>query len=225
MGTSYHTKPIVTDGLVLCLDALNPDSYPGSGTDWNSLVGNISGSLINGPTFDGKSIVFDGVNDYVKTNYGAGLNIYNNPISTFVWAKANSFSDQSQFVFSTGQDRGIANSSMRYYAGIRDSTWDFGILNSPWTDPSRIISASLDWFNMGLVVDTISSRLYINGELLYTKSTDVNYVLNDSIWIGTHNGLGNYFDGQVSQVLIYSKSLTQQEIQQNYNALKRRYGI
>ena len=66
---AYNPK-IVTDGLVLCLDAANPKSYPGSGTTWYDLSGNGNhGTLINGPTYnsDNKgSIVFDGIDDYVS---------------------------------------------------------------------------------------------------------------------------------------------------------------
>jgi hypothetical protein len=73
----FHRGPkVVTNGLVLALDAANVKSYPGSGTVWNDLSGNNnSGSLINGPTFNsanGGSISFDGTNDYVNTNYNAG---------------------------------------------------------------------------------------------------------------------------------------------------------
>ena len=61
---------IVTNGLVLYLDAANKKSYPGSGTTWTDLSGNNNtGTLTNGPTFDsnnGGSIVFDGTNDYVS---------------------------------------------------------------------------------------------------------------------------------------------------------------
>jgi hypothetical protein len=63
---------IVTDGLVLYLDAANQKSYPGTGTTWNDLSGNgNNGTLVNGPTFNSDnngSIVFDGVDDYV--NFG-----------------------------------------------------------------------------------------------------------------------------------------------------------
>jgi len=67
---SYSNGPtIVTDGLVLALDAADKNSYPGSGTTWNDLAGSNNGTLTNGPTFDsgnGGSIVFDGVDDYVN---------------------------------------------------------------------------------------------------------------------------------------------------------------
>jgi hypothetical protein len=71
MAFNYSPK-IVTDGLVLYLDAANPKSYPGTGTAWNDISrGGNNGTLVNGPTFDstnGGSIVFDGVNDYGINN-------------------------------------------------------------------------------------------------------------------------------------------------------------
>jgi hypothetical protein len=65
-----HSPSIVTDGLVLCLDAGNPKSYPGSGTTWTDLSGNgNNGTLVNGVGYSGSnlgSLVFDGSNDYVN---------------------------------------------------------------------------------------------------------------------------------------------------------------
>ena len=62
-----HSPKIVTDGLVLCLDAGDRKSYSGSGTTWTDRSGEgNNGTLVNGPTFDsgnGGSIYFDGGND------------------------------------------------------------------------------------------------------------------------------------------------------------------
>ena len=66
-----HSPRIVTDGLVLCVDAASKRSYPGTGTTWTDLKGGNNGTLTNGPTFssaNGGSVVFDGTNDY--TNFG-----------------------------------------------------------------------------------------------------------------------------------------------------------
>ena len=71
-GRIAYYGGIVTNGLVLDLDAAKRDSYPGSGTTWNDISGNVNkGTLTNGPTFDtgsGGSLVFDGVDDYVEIN-------------------------------------------------------------------------------------------------------------------------------------------------------------
>jgi hypothetical protein len=71
MAFNYSPK-IITDGLVLYLDAANTRSYPTNGTIWSDLSrNNNNGTLINGPTFNsanGGSIVFDGVDDRVSRN-------------------------------------------------------------------------------------------------------------------------------------------------------------
>ena len=75
MAFSYSPK-IITDGLVLYLDAANPYSYVSGSTVWNDISRTMtSGSLINGPTFSSAnngSIVFDGVNDYVISTTVSG---------------------------------------------------------------------------------------------------------------------------------------------------------
>ena len=67
MAINYSPK-IIRDGLVLCLDAANPKSYPGTGTAWTDLSGSgNNGTLVNGPVYssaNGGSIDFDGSNDY-----------------------------------------------------------------------------------------------------------------------------------------------------------------
>ena len=64
---------IVTDGLVVNLDAGFVSSYPRNGTSWNDLSGSgNTGNLVNGPTFSsdgGGSIIFDDVDDLCSTSY------------------------------------------------------------------------------------------------------------------------------------------------------------
>jgi hypothetical protein len=56
MAISYNPR-IVTDGLVLALDAGNPKSYPGSGTTWTDLSGNgNNGTLVNGVGYNSELI-------------------------------------------------------------------------------------------------------------------------------------------------------------------------
>ena len=81
MGISYNPK-IVTNGLVLCLDAANAKSYPGSGTAWTDLSGlGNTGTLTNGPTYSSAnngSIVLDGINDYTSITCAANtIRAYN----------------------------------------------------------------------------------------------------------------------------------------------------
>ena len=71
MSTRYNAR-IVSDKLMLHLDAANPKSYIGSGTSWVDISGKgNNGTLTNGPTFSSDnlgSFVFDGTNDHVALN-------------------------------------------------------------------------------------------------------------------------------------------------------------
>jgi hypothetical protein len=93
----YTGPSIVTDGMVLSLDAANTKSYVSGSTVWRDMSGNeYSGSLINGPTFsnvNGGSIVFDGVDDYALGNSVPALNCF--PITIMGWV---SFSGSGDFV-------------------------------------------------------------------------------------------------------------------------------
>jgi len=63
---------IITDGLVLYLDASNLMSYPKKGKTWKDLSGNSNdGTLENGPTFNSDnlgSLVFDGTDSKITLN-------------------------------------------------------------------------------------------------------------------------------------------------------------
>jgi hypothetical protein len=63
MATQYAFGQIVTNGLVLSLDAADKNSYPGSGTVWSDLSGNNNNNtLVATPTFssaNGGSLVFN----------------------------------------------------------------------------------------------------------------------------------------------------------------------
>ena len=68
---------VVTDNMVVYLDAGNNSSYSGSGTSWNDVSGNSNNfTLVNGPTYsssDGGAIVFDGTNDFARSAANASF--------------------------------------------------------------------------------------------------------------------------------------------------------
>ena len=88
MFTGPH---IVTDGLVLHLDAANTKSYQSGSTTWFDKSGyGINGTLTNGPTFSSANrgiIVFDGVNDYID--------------NTVNLTQINNIANSSSFTFSS----------------------------------------------------------------------------------------------------------------------------
>jgi hypothetical protein len=120
-GRIAYYGGIVTNGLVLALDAAKKDSYPGSGTLWRDISGNgNNGTLTNGPTFNsgnGGSIVFDGVNDYVQ--YETSLDPYisgNRDFTIELWVYKNTSGDG--MIFSSWDD--IPN--RKFYIGYIGNT-------------------------------------------------------------------------------------------------------
>ena len=89
MATQYANGKIVTDGLVLSLNAADRNSYPGSGTTWTDTSGNgNNGTLTNGPTFNsgnGGYIQFDGTNDRVDIADANSLDFGTGGFTILVW--------------------------------------------------------------------------------------------------------------------------------------------
>jgi hypothetical protein len=102
---SFYSGSVVTDGLVLNLDAGLPASYPGSGTTWFDLSGSGNdGTLTNGPTYsssNGGSLVFDGSNDYVNLNFPFTQSSSANSYTIVMGAKLSTTSSSRYFLEKT----------------------------------------------------------------------------------------------------------------------------
>ena len=221
---------IKEDGLVLALDAANTKSYPGSGTTWTDLSGNgNNGTLTNGPTFDssnGGSIVFDGSNDYVGTNYTASFQDFtlcafvkaNNPGAKTWEDIIDSYdidsSDWCRITLSNG------NPSLEIDANSTRSS----VTSSQSALPNK-------WYHIVGVRNGTTGYLYINGVLdkqnsvtgnVISADTDSQFVVGN---LSRPSNLTEGWNGNIAQVSIYNRALTASEVQQNFNALRGRYGI
>ena len=158
-----HSPKIVTDGLVLCLDAGDGKSYGGSGTTWTDRsVNSNNGTLTNGPTFDssnGGSIVFDGSNDY--TSFSATKTAE----CTFaVWAKSNETSTGAlgDMLFNAGSS-GLGPDLFFAASKILWNTWDSA--NNPFcTMPSLVVDGNFHYYVVVCDASAEEATLYIDGE-------------------------------------------------------------
>ena len=231
-----HSPRIVTDGLVLALDAGNTKSYPGSGNTWTDTVGGNTGTLTNGPTYssdDGGSIVFDGSNDYAGTS--ASINPSGTDLFTYsAWIYidtigGNFFSNKAAVLFS-------GNASGRAEFVLMTDTNTAGPpdrINFSRYGGSTTGSCNLEvdmsvgvWYNITLVRDgTSSQKVYQNGVQIGTGNVSNSFTAG-TMKIGgapSQSDYSGHFDGKMSNILYYNKALTAAEVQQNYNALKGRY--
>lgn len=218
---------IVTDGLVLALDAANPLSYPGSGTVWQDLSGQgNNGTLVNGPTFNsanGGSIVFDGSNDSVtipNTTMGNG----NTAWTINTWTKTTTT------VNSLGLGSIVSNAnsgpvhSMLGVNGGKIVYWTYQ--SNAWSQKLgvRILNDGnwhmLTWVNY----TNYTMDMYVDGTFdanVANSTSGNNNPLNrvGGSWTGYYNGFISIF--QITK----NKALSASEIQQNYNATKTRFGL
>jgi hypothetical protein len=212
MSFSFGNK-IVTDSLVLYLDAANPVSYPGTGTAWYDISSrNTNGTLVNTPTFsniNADSFIFNGTDQYVS--------FANDPLSTYTaltfdcWFKLDP-TESNAFL--------ISSDTLRLYLEA-SNTW--------YINPSFTTSKSFTWtFNTNwnnIIVTANSSTItgYING-VAATITTGGSLGSQTNMVIGGRDS-NSYLNGNIAAVKIYNKVLTQSEVTQNYNALKGRFGL
>ena len=216
MGIDYNTI-IVTDGLVIYLDAANTRSYSGSGTSSNSLVGGIGATLVNGVGFTSSNngaFTFDGSNDYI--NFGNSSAVQQSSGTLSAWAKASS---------PGGGYRGIIAKQGAYGLFYTDSV----LVAYDWAaDAPRSTGVNIadnTWKNVVLTYQSGVSngtRIYINGvSVLTTTITVLNQTGN--LFGGAEANAGQYASCQISSFMFYNRALSATEVLQNYNATKGRY--
>ena len=231
MGVLYNSR-IVTDGLVFCLDAGDKMSYPGAGTTWTDLSkrGN-NGTLTNGPTFDsanGGSIVFDGTNDYVSITRNSSITP--NYISICGWIKINSKSS-NQFLLALPRSVNGGASYMMYYSLSLDGFVAYARTNSTGTiqTTSTFSPDTGRWYFLSMTSNGSNLILFIDGEFeaSLSFSSVLEYSGSTVLRIGSYDNQGTptYTNGNIPLTQIYNRALTPDEIRQNYNATKGRFGL
>ena len=226
---------IVTSGLELFLDASNINSYPGTGTTWYDLSGNGKNlTLTNGPTFSAAnmgSIVFDGTNDYAVLNPVSAFNIY----CISMWFKpttiinsTSTFKILIQFKSSTGKYISFGDTTSRVaneYITIVQEPGD----RRTAVNNGGSLSAGV-WYNIVFNYESSKYNIYINNTLTSTtigsSVGDVPLITDpDFIYINSYLGSSGYLDSELSMCMIYNRTLTAAEIQQNFNATRARFGV
>ena len=242
---AYSTfKPIVTDGLVLNLDAANRRSFVSGSTVWNDLSGRgNTGTLTNGPTYssaNGGSIVFDGTNDYVITSLNAtpSLNI-TSQITLDTWIKPLALANgtHGDGLISKGVS---SDGNAAVYELILLPT---GASNFPYF---RIFIGSSSYVystsNILIPINSISNitctyngaimRIFVNGVQsgVGTSISGSIQANTEQLTIGVRYGQkdlpgisDSFYNGNIYSSKIYNRALSDIEILQNYNALKNRY--
>jgi len=226
---------IVTDGLIIYMDAANTKSYPGSGTVWTELsqFPQATGTLINGAVYDSAnkgSIVVDGINDRITVPVANA----NNTFTINIWVKpiANGTTGSTGYMGLVQRFNGVNNQRNRFMLQQAFNTLYFqaiigGINYDIFSDtfPSiqnQITMCTVTWD--GAVV-----KFYINGVSVLATPVALTGTL-DSGSSAPYLGWGAtsqdyYMNGKFYNYQVYNIGLSSTQVLQNYNALKSRFTL
>jgi len=215
---------IVTNGLVLNLDAGFIPSYPRSGTVWRDISGNgNNGTLTNGPTFNsgnGGSIVFDGVDDYALTNTNLTLSI----ATLSCWIKRNGTADPYDGILFS---RAPTATGLNFYSSNQlGYHWNDTI--TTWNWPSGLTIPDNNWCMIAVTITSTAGIVYLGQSSGFTSATNTtthNTVSSLVFNLARDPFRSRNYKGSISNTMIYNRALSAQEIQQNYNAQKSRFNL
>ena len=216
---------IILDSLELYLDASNSLSYPGSGNDWFDIINDNNATLIGTPTFDTNSILLDS-SEYGTTNFT--INYINDWTVQIVFKRLISSYWQPLWACE------VWSSNLGYLLYFTDSTTLAISRGGQFPTPSVEVDLTGYVTSNFILYTTIKKtdgtfQIWVNDNLIKSSTID-NVNITKPLVFGTrygNNGSG-YSDtrgGGFGNLLVYSKSLTSQEILNNYNIFKNTWNL
>ena len=232
---SFAGPNLEVDGLVLCLDAANTQSYPGSGTTWTDISGKGNdGTLTNGATFNSDNmgrIVFDGTNDYVDIT---SLPVISDTsaMTMEAWVNVDNLDNTFQVVGTWErttrhwQFSYSGNSSYNLNMSIAGSGYSVGTTAAPATGVWQCVAVTFTGGGESSF-HTGNTSIYVNAVSQSIQNTGSTGTSGNDSYIGTRQGFAasNFLDGSIALISYYDKALTETEIKQNYNSHKGRFGL
>lgn len=223
---SNMSAPILEDGINTYVDAGNRSSYPNAGAVWGDLSGlarNVT--LVNTPTYNGTNngvLDFNGSNQY--GTMGALPALFFRGSWTFqCWVKFDNIVERALL------SAGTTSNNSGLHLIVRNNTWIFGMFNNDMTISSPAPQTGR-WYFTTWTYNNISpfvKQFYIDNQFIQAGNGNAynGSGNNELARIGWGGFNGYYFDGMMGLTLLYNRVLTPQEINQNYQATKNRYGF
>jgi hypothetical protein len=219
----YTGPNIVTNGLVLSVDAANTKSYISGSTTWYDKSGyNNSGSLVSSPTFSsasGGSLVFNGTSQYADCGNNSSIQITAGTISAWINASSPGSSYRSIMAKQNAWGLFLVDGVLTAYDwgnAIGRST-GLNIANRTWNHTVMTFTETSG-------TPSNNAIIYINASpVLTTTIKHLNHSVN--LQIAFANAVNQYISGSIAASHVYNRVLSQTEVLQNYNAQKPRFGI
>jgi len=211
-----------TNGLSLLLDSANQKSYPGSGNSMYDLSPNkLTSNLVNGATSDDVSIKFDGVDDRCITS--SEFTVYGNNQTWSAWIKRYS----SVNTYNMFMGRYLPYFAFRSSGQIHFSNNISGQKNVYTTTSDFVDNV---WYNVVFITEydgtNTTMSIFINGVFNNSGTFTGTQGGSSSIFTlgdGRNNATWYPFNGEVSHVCVYDRTLSSDEIYNNYISLKSRF--
>ena len=237
MGTSYNPK-IITNGLLIHLDAANKKSYVGSGSSWIDLTKNKLNATITGCTYssgNGGSVVYDGTTStYVTIPDSTVIRTQNFTISA--WVKFAGFSSFNGIICKPQTASGWTSPYLSFNMRINSNGTAFetsigSVSTYSGTSTAYTFSTNI-FYNLVMTYDGSTIKGYINRSLITNAS--VAYTINYTsipLLLGATGGAtggntyGENLNGNMYLASMYNRTLSASEVLQNYNATKGRFGL
>jgi hypothetical protein len=224
MAVQYASGKIVTDGLILALNAADKNSYPGSGTAWYDLSGNNAHGGITGSV----AFVDAGPQSYFNFATAGDSNYISSSISQNYLDVTIVF--QPDFTLSNGNGLAGLIADTPNIASLDDSL-RFGNINGtgPWNisnpgDANNWASGTATtYYRNGIISNTLVSGWNIFGG--YRTNQGVNFPVSFAYHLGASGWPGRGFQGRLACIYMYNRQLSASEQLQNYNVLKSRFGL
>jgi hypothetical protein len=225
---NYYGPRIVTDNLVLCLDAANPKSYSGSGTAWTDLRRNGNDAVLyNGPTYSTENkgvITTDGTDDNIYILNNSTISSFTSDITINFLVKiigttdymclfgkqtSDNWDDGFGAFFENGFFYFFVNDWISYFVGTAGA------------------NVSGSFMNLTFVKSGTFLYIYKNGAVLASQNASPGNITNTSSSLTFGNTPSNNYpmSASFSHISLYNVALSPTQILQNYNALKGRYKL
>jgi hypothetical protein len=238
VGTEYGNKSIVTSGLTLCLDAGNLKSYPTTGTTWTDLSNNGNTAGLVSTTYQSINNVghlsFNGSTSYGATSFVSStsnnftMDVWCRPTNTIAVYNQTTFGFNPPFLSGHRFVLAPDNRGTSSGAGISVGTNGINVIEhgntffpAPLTYYTTI--SNTRFTNITVVYISKVPYLYINGVFIktgLTTSSPTTFLSLGTQGIGTLYG---FYQGDISMIKCYTRSLSASEVLQNYNATKWRF--
>tara|TARA_Y100000310_G_scaffold301739_1_gene338484 strand:+ start:989 stop:1690 length:702 start_codon:yes stop_codon:yes gene_type:complete len=232
---AQHIGPnIVTDGLVVCLDAADKASYPGSGTVWTDLsgIGNQGALSVAAVGTDiSGTMEFNGSDEYAYIGDSASITDVDS-LTLSIWVKPVDNPASTAYMDMIFKERAAAADSgyvmMTDYDRIR---CEFRIggsnINAHGRDGTFLLRN--EYYHCVATFNNTENTMsfYQDGKLHETvaASGDPEFGDGKDLYFGRAGNGSRYSNCRIAVVNIYNKALTQKEVLQNFNAHRGRFGL